>query len=463
MKLSVKSRLLSHVAAINTKFKLTFIALILTLAGVGIFALVNRTSASTPGGATVNISKGYTYNYNGWTTSIYTISTSAGQFQGTCAEPTKSSPKWTNTATVLNNTGNSNYVAITRILLVSNSSYGSSMYSAFNNSHPNFWSNLSGSTGNGNAFVVAHVLIGKLYTGTYNFVSNTAALDTAINTINDWFNLYYPYEHLNWNLYSTYERGDLIQDIVWVERSPQYSYINIEKTDANTGALLAGAKFNFVGYVGNAKTVISTGLTTNSQGKLPNSQRVTLGDSYDRYCFEETAAPNGYDPSSSPACVSRSSLSEIKDTDPPVMLSMDNSPSTPPEPSTGSFRVYKKDSELAVGDWRSQGGAKLIGTRILVRGVDNCTNRNIITDVNNEYYYNYSLGVKWNENTNNTGKFTSRSLNGSLGGKIIVGGSYTVQEIEDPNNTGMPEGGTGYKINSLVQCVEITDTTTKQV
>ena len=467
MQLGKKSRLFSRIAAINTKFKLTFVALILALVGVGIFVSVNQTSASTPGGASVNISGGYKYTYAGGyqNTLIYTITSSAGSFQGTCAEPTKASPLWSgNNATILNNTSNVDNVIISRVLLITGN-YSSTISSAFNNDNPNFWSNLNSQTNGWSTstpFVIGHILIGGLYTKSYDIMSNySGVLNNAIQAINAWFGNNYPYEHLNWNLYSTYDRSNSYHDIVWLERSPQYAYLNISKTDSDTGAALSGAKFEFVGYNNTGtRTVIQSGLTTNAQGTLASPQRVTLGDSYTKYCFKETEAPSGYEINSNESCIQRSSLSESET---PIVLEMPNTPSTPPEPSTGKFRVYKKDQGLATDDYRSQGGAKLIGTKILVQAVDNCTNRNVITDINDSNYYKYELKVKWLNNTNNTGLFTSRTLEGDSGGKIWVGGSYIIQEVADPDHAGMPQGGTGYKINPNAQCIEITGTQEQQV
>ena len=106
----------------------------------------------------------------------------------------------------------------------------------------------------------------------------------------------------------------------------------LQKTDAQTGAALAGAEYQLQDQAGK---VIQTGLTTDANGKLYVSD-LAAG----QYVLIETKAPAGYDINKEPISFV---IKEGTDT-PTTELTQTDEPTVIP-PKTGSFTLTKLDAE----------------------------------------------------------------------------------------------------------------------
>lgn len=104
----------------------------------------------------------------------------------------------------------------------------------------------------------------------------------------------------------------------------------LTKVDEETGAKLAGAKFNLLNASGE---IIQTNLTSDANGEI-HVQNLAAGD----YTFEETEAPEGYE-----LAVTSWSFTIIEGQT--TILTAENNKTGTPEPDTGEVVLVKQDSE----------------------------------------------------------------------------------------------------------------------
>ena len=165
---------------LNIKVKVAAVAVVLGVLGiVGVGIYNGKTRAATADGATVTVSSGSSINYGyyedggyAWETTHFTV---AGQ-SGMCLEPNLSTANGSGTAHKLDR---NDYQEMIQVMLVTDSSYNSTVYNAFKAAYPNIWANIaakdlggSGISGAGyanQAFVYGHAILGAMFKGEIQF------------------------------------------------------------------------------------------------------------------------------------------------------------------------------------------------------------------------------------------------------------------------------------------------------
>lgn len=231
------------------------------------------------------------------------------------------------------------------VLLVTESSYDSSIYNSFNNFSNNgfsSWSDLeaaipeiSSVSSSEKRFVLGHIWVSALYSGNYEFLNfdgnSVAYLNGGLNDIMNWFNTYHPgyidnYAIMGGSIYGTSSDGRAYQKIAWLEYAPTTGYARVAKYDSETESAIYDGTFSLYSS--------TDGLNANGsliQSGISAWTSVSVSTGW--YCFVETTAPSGYIRDTEPHCgyVAASQTTSI-----PIYNT--------PEPR-GGVRIMKVDSE----------------------------------------------------------------------------------------------------------------------
>lgn len=228
-------------------------------------------------GDTVQIVKGDTFSYNGWSTSIYNVMGNE-TYLGVCAEPSKASPSGTYTVSALND-------EVIKALLY-----------AFTDS--GYRESLFGSTSYQQQFINMHTTIGYRYSGDLKG-ADAGTIQGAKNVIAFIENTFIPTYRSELAKVSAYVALNDKQDIVWIEKRSAVS-LSISKrsyTDLSTNSglkNLTGAVFELWAYDGSKySTKIATSVD-NGDGSytFKNIYRDSAVDGL--FLIKEVKAPDGY-------------------------------------------------------------------------------------------------------------------------------------------------------------------------
>lgn len=296
-------------------------------------------------GSEVVIRPGTAHSYGSWGTCEFTVTTSAGQFLGYCAQPNLNTPNGTYRVSELDNDD------IKAALLIAPGGvpylyehYGKYVYNEKDQ----------------NVYAYAHALIGYLYMGSLKGLSASMAegvrhmaevvhefsqdqRDPSYGIFQDYFKQY--------KVYVAYTGASDLQDIVWIEKNP-VGFAKLKKTsgnkaitDGNSCYSLAAAQYGV--FRDSGCTQQAAVLTTDSSG---SSNTVSLDEG--TYYVKEIKAPKGYalDAEIHTIKVKASQTTELKVSDEPVLAP--------------SILIYKVDRETR--EPKSLGAASLENTQFRV-------------------------------------------------------------------------------------------------
>ena len=444
--MKIKTRLFRRIAETSKKVKVGLGLLVLAVLGGGAYGIVRATTAN---GATVTIASGTSYSYGTdyeggvYSTSRFTVTSGGNSYLGMCLQPRLKTTNGSATVTKISNTSTSGKQLI-RIMLISDSSFNSTIYNEFYSDNPNIWATavatdpyLTSATA---PFVMGHALAGYVYTGEWFAVdAYQTSLATALNTVNSWFNSNYPNEHKNWDIYSASSTSSDSwnrQDIGWIESNTTYGKVRLKKTDTDGTVLTnVSATFDLYRVSGGSYTKVASNIALKTNGYTAWQ---TVESGYE-YCFSETAAPEGY-LTAEDVCTS-SAVAE----DATVTVTMEDEPEIT---VAGKITINKRDADT--GGKTPLGGASLDGAKFKVISVSQSTFETVCggpavncmkNDLSTMPEYDSSVDWKYN-------KTLTISNNTANTGKVLSAGFYCVYETST---------GTGYTKNSQVACVQMSE------
>ncbi|MBQ6396090.1 VaFE repeat-containing surface-anchored protein [Candidatus Saccharibacteria bacterium] len=430
---------------------------VLGIVGVGIYN--GKTRAATADGATVTVSSGSSINYGyyedggyAWETTHFTV---AGQ-SGMCLEPNLSTANGSGTAHKLDR---NDYQEMIQVMLVTDSSYNSTVYNAFKAAYPNIWANIaakdlggSGISGAGyanQAFVYGHAILGAMFKGEfqpayysetyfalnywdgYHEVDLTSDLNSARSTIKKWFKSNYSTTYTNYQPYYM-NIGTGTQAIGWLE--PETAQVRVRKVD-DGGNVLTGAKFTLYKVVDGEYLKVQSGITTGDNGY---SGFITVEPGY-AYCFSETTTPAGY-------VTAEDGCTSVLAADGKATVKMTN---TTEIVTAAGIKINKRDADH--NNTTPSGGGILDGAKFRVYSVPlsdfetacgtdaKCTVGEMSPAADGRFTKTYTIAEG----------DTSVST-----GKVLDAGAYCVAETAV---------GTGYIKNTDIQCAKIDEGSTATV
>lgn len=367
--MKIKTRgLFRRLAEADKRVKTLLLVLALGVLGGGVYGIVRATTAD---GAMVTVTTEgkYMYGYTDMTetpgqyhTNLFTVSSGNGNYGAMCLEPRKLTTTGSASTAKLSNTSSFGKLMI-RVMLVTDYRHNGNIYAEFNSAYPNIWYNFSsaviqyGPDPSVAPYVMGHVILGRYadaeYPNYFAMESYAAQIDSAVNTINAWFDSNYPNEHKSWSVYrasSTASDAWNRQDVGWIE--PEMAQIRVHKVDQD-GNNMSGATFDVtstpdIALYGDPVPGLSN-ISTDSNGYSAYLS-VPVGQ---YYCFSENQGIDGYEPRQFEFCTENIATAGSKQT-----VTFVNERIVDVK---GSIQIKKVDSET--NSTTPQGGASIQGAK----------------------------------------------------------------------------------------------------